>query len=75
MEEQMIEQGRFSDAMIEQQMALMKKIMTPITVNILAILNYVFYGVLISLVASIFLKKEGDGFQKAMAEVEDQPAE
>jgi hypothetical protein len=75
MEEQMINQGRLSEAMIEQQMGFMKKLMTPVTVNLFAILNYVFYGVLVSLVASIFLKREGDGFKKAMAEVEDQPAE
>lgn len=75
MEEQMISQGRLSEALIEQQMTFMKKIMTPITSPLFGILNSVFYGVLVSLIASIFLKREGDGFQKAMAEVEDQPAE
>ena len=75
MEEQLISQGRLPEAVIEQQMTLMKKIITPITSPLFGILNTVFYGVLVSLIASIFLKREGDGFQKAMAEVEDQPAE
>jgi hypothetical protein len=75
LEEQMISQGRMPESMIEQQMIFMKKIMTPVTINIFGIFNYVFYGVLISLIASIFMKKEGDGFEKAMAEVEDQSAE
>lgn len=75
MEERMIEQGQLPESLIEQQMQLFRKIMTPLTTSLFSILGSVFYGVLISLIVAIFVKREGDGFQKAMADVEDQPAE
>ncbi len=71
MEEQMIEKGRVPEEMIEQSMEGMKKIMSPLVISLIVIFNYVFYGVIISLIAGIFLKKEGDAYQKDMAEVED----
>ena len=74
-EEQLIEQGRLSESLIEQQIDLMKKIITPVSLPLFGILNYVFMGVIISLLATIFLKREGDAFKAAMKEVEDQPAE
>jgi len=75
MEEQMIAQGRLPESLIEQQMVFMKKIMTPVTTPLFGIISNVFYGVLISLVVSIFFRREGDAFKKAMADVEEEPAE
>ena len=74
-EETLIEQGRFPESLIEQQMSLMRKIVTPISLPLFGIFNYVVSGVLIALIASIFLKKEGDAFKKAMADVEEESAE
>ena len=75
LEEQMIAQGRATETQMEFAMDFNRKLLTPFTLPILGILGNVFSGVIISLIAAIFLKKEGDGFQKAMADVEDQPAE
>lgn len=75
MEERMIEQGTLPESLIEQQMILMRKVLTPVTFPIFGIISNVFYGVLISLIASIFLKREGDAFQKAMVDAEEEPAE
>ena len=74
-EEQMIEKGRIPEEMIEQSMEGMKKIMSPLVISLGVIFNYVFFGVIVSLIAGIFLKKEGDTFQKDMAEVEDTSTE
>jgi MFS family permease len=74
-EEQLIEQGRIPESLIEQQIDLLRKIVTPVSLPLFGIINYVISGVLISLIASIFLKREGDAFKKAMADVEEEPAE
>ncbi len=74
-EEAMIQQGKIPESLIEQQMNLLKKIVTPVSLPLFGIFNYVFTGVIISLVASIFLRREGDAFKKAMADVEEELAE
>jgi len=74
-EERLIEQGRLSDAMIEQQMQLIRKISSPLISAISGVIGSVFMGVIISLIVAIFVKRDGDSFQQSMAEVEDQPAE
>jgi hypothetical protein len=74
-EEQMIEKGRIPEEMIEQSMEGMKKIMSPLVISLMVIFNYVLYGVIVSLIAGIFLKKEGDTFKKDMAEVENTSTE
>lgn len=75
MEEQMIEKGNIPEEMIEQSMEVTKKIMSPLVISLGVIFNYVFFGVIVSLIAGIFLKKEGDAYQKDMAEVEDTSTE
>jgi len=74
-EEALIEQGRLPESLIEQQIAFMRKIITPVSLPLFGIINYVISGVIISLIASIFLRREGDAFKKAMADVEEEPAE
>ncbi len=74
-EETLIEQGRLPESLIEQQMIIMRKIITPVSLPLLGIVNYVITGVLIALIASIFLRREGDSFNKAMADIEEEPAE
>ncbi|MCK4344751.1 MAG: DUF4199 domain-containing protein, partial [Bacteroidales bacterium] len=75
MEEQMIEKGNIPEEMIEQSMEVTKKLMSPLVISLGVIFTYVFYGVIVSLIAGIFLKKEGDAYQKDMAEVEDTSTE
>jgi len=74
-EEALIEQGRLPESLIEQQVNLLRKIVTPVSMPFFGIINYVFSGVIISLIASIFLRREGDAFKKAMADIEEEPAE
>jgi hypothetical protein len=74
-EEQFLERGRYSEEMIDQIMEQQKKFMSPLVLSFSSIFNYVFFGVIISLLAAIFLKKEGDKYQKDMAEVGESPPE
>ena len=67
-EERFLESGRFPEEMMDQMMERQKKLMTPWIMSIGAIINYVFFGVVISLIACIFLKKEGTPFQQEATE-------
>lgn len=75
LEDQMIQQGRATEQQIELGMQFNRKILTPATLSIFGILGNVFSGVIISLIAAIFLKREGDPFKQAMKDVEEKPAE
>jgi hypothetical protein len=70
-EEVLLNSG-LSDSLIEQQIALQKQMMTPAYVAFSQAFNVVFYGFLISLVSSIFLrKKNSGGFDEAMSELDE----
>ena len=73
-EENLVESGRVPEEMIEQTMEIQKKFMTPWIMSVMSIINYVFFGVVVSLIASIFLKKEGNPFQQE-ATVPEEKAE
>lgn len=73
-EEKLIETGRVPEEMIEQIMEQQKKFMAPWIMSIGSIINYVFFGVVVALIASIFLKKEGTPFQQE-ATVPEEKAE
>jgi hypothetical protein len=71
-ESKLLEKG-FSEEMIEQQMEMQRKFMTPIIMSIMEIFSLTFYGLIISLITSIFLKKKQEsGFDAAMNEVDDE---
>lgn len=70
-EEQILESGRVPEEMIDQVMESQKKILSPLVLSISSIFSYVFFGVVVSLIACIFLKKEGDPFQQEAAESEE----
>lgn len=71
LEEALLNSG-LSDSLIEQQIALQKQMMTPAFVAFSQAFNVVFYGFLISLVSSIFLrKKNSGGFDEAMSELDE----
>ena len=56
-EEEMLKQG-VPEEQIEQAMGMVKKFMTPLIINIFAIPFSVFFGFIICLLTSIFLKKK-----------------
>ena len=64
----------FTDAQIEQFMSMAGKMRTPGWQAFSAIIGTTFVGFLISLIVSIFVKKEGDPFQSAMEHVNDNPS-
>ena len=70
-EEKFIESGRVPEEMIDTIMEQQKKFMAPWIMSIGAVINYVFFGVVVSLIASIFLKKEGNPFQQEAKEPEE----
>jgi hypothetical protein len=72
LEEQYLNSG-FGDDMVEKQMSVMRKFMTPATLALTEVFNITFNGLLISLISSIFLrKKEASGFDAAMNEIDDE---
>src|SRR5690606_15221614 len=70
-EETLIESG-FSDDMIEMQVDMAKKYLTPVVISINIIFASIITGLIISLISSIFLKrKTTNGFESAMNELND----
>ncbi len=64
----------FPDDQIEQFMVIAQGMQTPGWQVISTIFGTTFLGLLISLIVSIFVKKEGDPFQSAMERVQDEGA-
>ena len=58
-EEAMLERG-LPEAAIEQGMKVQKKLMTPGIMNAIGIFNNVLIGTVLSLIISIFTRKEGN---------------
>ncbi|MFC2087202.1 DUF4199 domain-containing protein [Bacteroidota bacterium] len=63
-EELMQEQGKFSEEKIEYRMNIMRETITPLRLSLFVIPVYTFVGFLLSLLVSIFLKKEKNPFSK-----------
>ncbi len=70
-EEKYLESGRVPEEMIDQIMKSQKKFMTPLVLSVSSIFSNVFFGVVVSLIASIFLKKEDSPFQQEATEPEE----
>ncbi|PLX14225.1 MAG: hypothetical protein C0597_10375 [Marinilabiliales bacterium] len=69
-EEQLLNKG-FSDEQIEMSLAMQQKMMKPALIVIIGLLGSAFWGFIISLITSIFVKKQGDPYQEAMQDIEE----
>ena len=72
-EEAMLKQG-LSEEQIDAAMAIASKMMTPGWMAMMSLLSAVFSGTIISLISSIFIKKQPseDAFDEAMGEVKSE---
>lgn len=72
-EEAMLQKG-MSEDQIEAAMSVASKMMTPAAMSIMGLLGSVFIGTLISLISSIFVKKQPneDAFDEAMDELKSE---
>lgn len=70
-EEVLLNSG-LSDDMVEQQIEMSSKFMNPAFMSISSIFSYLFYGFIVSLISSIFLKKkQHDGYAEIMSELDE----
>jgi len=53
-------------------LSLQKKKMSPVLISLFSFLGMMFWGFIISLITSAFLKKEGDAYQNAMQDIEEE---
>ena len=69
-EDAMLQKG-MSEDQIEAAMSIMSKMMTPGWMSMIVLLSAVFYGTIVSLISSIFIKRQAgdDAFEEAMEEV------
>lgn len=70
-EEQLLKQG-IPDEQIEMGLSLQKKMMSPVLISLFSFLGMMFWGFIISLITSAFLKKEGDPYQNAMQDIDEE---
>ncbi len=72
-EEQIIQyqERGMSDDEIESTLAFTEIFRNPVVMSIFAFFGSVSMGFIISLITSIFLKREGDGFEQAMNEIKE----
>ncbi|MBN2264070.1 MAG: DUF4199 domain-containing protein [Prolixibacteraceae bacterium] len=70
-EEQLLNMG-LDDSMIEMQMEVQRKLMTPTILSLRTILGSTFSGFIVALITSIFLKKKkSNSFDAAMSEIKE----
>lgn len=69
MEVKMAEQG-LPDEQLEMSLEMAKKFTTPLSISIMTVFSYTFWGFVFSLVTAAFLKKKSNGYDAAMAEIE-----
>jgi hypothetical protein len=69
LEDRLVQKGMPEDQ-IEMTMKITKKIMTAEIAPFVVIFNYIFWGFILSLITSAFIKKEGDPFNSAMHEID-----
>jgi hypothetical protein len=70
-EDKLLESG-VNENMIEQQIEMQRKFMTPAILSLSQVFTIVLYGLVISLITSIFLKKKTeDSFEAAMNEIDE----
>lgn len=69
-EEELLKKG-MSDDQIEMALSMQKKMMKPAIMGIFAFLGTAFWGFIIALLTSIFVKKQGNSYQEAMQDIEE----
>jgi hypothetical protein len=70
-EEKLLKQG-IPDDQIEMGLSLQKKMMFPFLMSFFSFLGMMFWGFIIALITSAFLKKEGDPYQNAMQDIDEE---
>lgn len=70
-EEQLLSNGT-PEEQVEMGMEMYKKMMSPMFMAISTIFTFTIFGLIFSLIASIFIKKELNAFDSAMTDVEEQ---
>jgi hypothetical protein len=60
MAEEIMQKKGIPEAAMEQGMKFQEKIMTPVVMSLISILGNMVWGVVLSLIVSIFIKKEGN---------------
>ena len=71
-EDSLLKSGMKED-MVDQQMMLVKKFLTPALMSLSQVFSLVIYGFIISLITSIFLRKKPEnGFDAAMSEIDNE---
>jgi len=70
-EEQLLKQG-IPDEQIEMGLSLQKKMMSPVLISLFSFLGMMFWGFIIALITSAFFKKEGDPYQNAMQDIDEE---
>lgn len=71
MEEKLLEQG-IPDDQIETIVNMQKKFTTPSMISVMTVPSFAFFGFIISLITSIFVKKAGNPFNESMADIIDE---
>ncbi|MFO7843917.1 MAG: DUF4199 domain-containing protein [Bacteroidales bacterium] len=70
-EEQLLKQG-IPDDQIEMGLSLQKKMMSPFLMSFFSFLGMMFWGFIIALITSAILKKQGDPYQSAMQDINEE---
>jgi hypothetical protein len=70
-EEQLLKRG-MPDEQIEMTLSLQKKMMSPFLTSLFGFLGMMIWGFIIALITSAFLKKEGDPYQSAMQDINEE---
>jgi hypothetical protein len=61
----------YSDEQIEEIVSMSEKFKSPVVTALSTTFGFAIMGLIVSLITSIFIKKEGDGFDAAMQEIEE----
>lgn len=69
-EEELLKKG-MTDDQIEMALSIQKKMMKPSIMAVFGLIGTGFWGLIISLITSIFVKKQGDPYQEAMQDVKE----
>ena len=70
-EEQLLKQG-IPDDQIEMGLAMQKKMMKPVLLSVFGFVGNMFFGFILALITSAIVKKEGDPYQEAMKDINEE---
>ena len=69
-EEQLLNKN-MPDEQIEMALEMQKKMMKPLIMSILGFINTAFFGLIMALISSAIVKKQGDPYQAVMQDIEE----